>query len=302
MADNNYSLINLEGLPTAIADLGKALLDKISSAIGWCFEPKQVKRLAEANAQAKLIAERGAHELEILRLNHSNKLLESLPERLIQEAIKKDQNSLSIINKSFEYLNNSALPQNIDNDWLISFYEKSKLISNEEMQEHWARILAGEANQAQSFSKRTLSFMSDLERKDAEAFTKLCSFKFELNDCDKDTGIFILLPHEFEKIEIFSNLNYDLLLHLESIGLIHLNTGGRYSLIPSYKEIQLRYRDSLYDLSFQQDRIVLGLILLTTTGKELSKICNPKPIHGFEEYLIKELKKQSCSISKVHLT
>ena len=46
-------------------------------------------------------------------------------------------------------------PENVEDDWLTHFFDKSCLISDKGMQNIWANILAGESNQPGSFSKRT---------------------------------------------------------------------------------------------------------------------------------------------------
>jgi hypothetical protein len=40
----------------------------------------------------------------------------------------------------------------------------------------WSRVLAGEANKPGSYSKRTVNFLSDLDKIDAELFSQLCGF------------------------------------------------------------------------------------------------------------------------------
>lgn len=45
-----------------------------------------------------------------------------------------------------------------------------------EVRELWGRILAGEVNKPGSFSKRTLTILSDMGKAEAESFVKLCSY------------------------------------------------------------------------------------------------------------------------------
>ena len=59
---------------------------------------------------------------------------------------------------------------------LSIFFEKSRIVSDNEMQELWSRVLAGEANDPGTYSKRTVNFLSDLDKGEAALFTKLCGF------------------------------------------------------------------------------------------------------------------------------
>jgi len=90
--------------------------------------------------------------------------------RLAIEEIKKQENIESITEKSFSSL---------EDDWLSNFFDKCKLISDNEMQTLLAQILAGESNTPGTFSKRTIEFISILDKSDAllfDNFLKYCWF------------------------------------------------------------------------------------------------------------------------------
>jgi hypothetical protein len=303
MGENNFSLINLDGLPQATADIANKLIDKISSAVGWCTEPSQIVRLAKANSKARFIEETTNLDIEHLKKNFPAPDSEASIDRFLGEERKKQENTLSIIKKTIPYLKETAKPQDIDNDWILNFNDKSKLISEESMQEHWARILAEEANQPQSFSKRTVNLMAELDKRDAEAFTNLCAFKWEIFDSNKQ---FLFVPYDFKNdtSNLFNKINFDLLIHLESIGLIKKATLSEGFLITcDSKKSQIKYANSSYSLEFQNETtndIIIGTVLLIPMGEELSKICNPEPIAGFEEYTIEALRNQGITLNKIN--
>jgi hypothetical protein len=64
----------------------------------------------------------------------------------------------------------------IDNDWLVNFFDKYHLISDEEMQNLWGRRPADEANKPGKFSKRSMGFSSSFDKPDATSCQELCSF------------------------------------------------------------------------------------------------------------------------------
>ena len=259
-------------------------------------------RLAKANSEARLIEEITNLQIEHLKKNFPAPDSQAFVARLLGEERKKQENTLSIIKKAIPFLKETAKPQDIDNDWILNFHDKSKLISEKSMQVHWARILAGEANQAGSFSKRTVNFMAELEKKDAEAFTNLCAFKWEIFDSNNQ---FLFIPSDFtnDTSNLFNKINFDHLIHLESIGLIKKASSSEYFLITcDSPKGQIEYIDSLYSFEFQNDtnkQISIGTAILTPMGEELSKICTPEPLAGFEEYTIEALRNQGITLNKI---
>ena len=96
--------------------------------------------------------------------------------------------------------------------------EHARLVSDDEMQRLWAKVLAGEVNKPGSFSKRTLEFPSTLEKDEAHLFTRLCSFV--VSDLGLPTPV--ILNHD-ASIYVQLGINYNSLSHLESIGLIRFH-------------------------------------------------------------------------------
>ena len=50
------------------------------------------------------------------------------------------------------------------------------MVSDDDMQQIWAGILAGEANNSGSFSRRTVNLVADLDKRNAQLFRNLCGF------------------------------------------------------------------------------------------------------------------------------
>ena len=66
-------------------------------------------------------------------------------QRFINEQILYQTNMEAIIEKASSHISNDASPENMGNDWLLNFFDKCRTVSEDEMQELWARVLAGEA-------------------------------------------------------------------------------------------------------------------------------------------------------------
>ena len=91
------------------------------------------------------------------------------------------------------------------------------------MQELWGRILAGEANTPNSFSRRTVNLVADLDKRDAELLTRLCAFGWMIGG---------LTPLVFDLQADIYNRNgiaFDTLGQLEALGLVRLGGAGDFN-------------------------------------------------------------------------
>ena len=267
---NSNSLIDLGNL-TKPAD---TLVKKVSNAVGGLFAPRQVKRMAKAEAAAELI--KAQSEIEITDLQRR------AARRWFEEEAQRQKNMEDITNKALPHLNEKANPDSMENDWLVNFFDKSRIVSDDEMQSLWSRVLAGEANSPGSYSKRTVNFLSDLDKVDADLFTKLCGFGWIIED-------FIPLVFD-ENAEIYKNhgVDFEALSHLESIGLIQYNsiTGFRWSNCPnSYTASYYNNRLILELPGETNNELNVGIVLLTKVGHELVPVCGSKPVDGFLDYV-----------------
>ncbi|CAC9489577.1 hypothetical protein [uncultured Gammaproteobacteria bacterium] len=266
--DKSTSLVNLGELSKP-AD---TLIKKVSLAVGSLFEPWQIKRVAKAKAKADLI--NAASEIEITDLYRRSM------SRFVEEEATKQKNMEEIIKKSIHHLNEKSDPNEMNDDWVTNFFDKSRIISDNEMQNLWAQVLAGEANSPGTYSKRTVNFLSSLDKKDAELFQILCRYCCWIIDS--------LVPLIFDiKNDIYdkNGINFKSLIHLDSIGLIHFEING-FIMQNTTKKFTVSYYGKLLDLTIQNENTLgTGQVLFTKIGKELVKISQSPGIVGFYEYI-----------------
>jgi hypothetical protein len=199
------------GNTASLIDLGElskpatVLIEKVSDAIGGIAAPYQIRRIAQAQSDAEQIKALGKIRKDIT--------LRAL-DRFLREETQKQANIENITSTALPLLEPNSSPEKMDNDWIVNFFDKSRLISDSEMQQLWAKVLAGEANTPGRYSKRTVNYLSSLDKTDAQLFTSLCSFGWFLGD---------IVPLVFEEQDtIYSNhgIRFDALKHLDEIGLI----------------------------------------------------------------------------------
>ncbi len=258
MADG-ISLISLDAVSKPV----DTLISKISNAVGILYEPRRIVNNAKAQAKANKIMAINALEMEDLQKRALT--------RFVNEETKKQQNIESIISKAIPEIKPDAKAEDVDNDWLVNFFDKSRLVSNEKMQILWAKILAGEANQPGSFSKMTLKIVDEMDREDAELFTNLCSFGFEMEQP------VVIVNDIADSIYSSRGIDFTGLLHFERLGLLTFNNLSGFILKELPKKYTISYftRKILFEFEKEEDnKLSVGKILLSHAGEELFKICN----------------------------
>ena len=253
--DTSNSLVNMSGL-TKPAD---TLIKKVSGAVGGWFAPYQIRRVAKAEAEAALI--KAQTDIEVTALHRR------AAHRFIEEEAQRQKNMEDITDKALPQLNENARPESMDNDWIANFFDKCRIVSDDEMQRLWSRVLAGEANVPGSYSKRTVNFLSDLDKAEAELFTKFCGFGWQIGN---------IVPLVFDvQAEIYNRygINFNALSHLESIGLVQFNhlTGFLRQKLPKKCDVFYYGRPLALQMPHDTDNeLELGKVLLTRIGQELA--------------------------------
>lgn len=268
--DKSTSLVNLGELSKP-AD---TLIKKVSSAIGGVFEPWQIKRVAKAETEANLM--KAEADIEITALHRR------AMHRFVEEEANRQENMEEITKKSIPHLSDESNPEQMEDDWVTNFFDKSRIVSDDEMQGLWGQVLAGEANSPGSYSKRTVNLLSDLDKKDAEIFQSLCRFGWV-------TGGFSPLVFDTQA-EIYNNVGIDFesLSHLDSLGLIQFNGISGFSRQGLPKKFVVTYCGQPLILNLPKETentLSIGKVLLTKAGMELARISNAPSVDGFTEYV-----------------
>jgi hypothetical protein len=272
-----------------IGDLAKpitVLIEKVSEAIGGVVRPYQIMRIAEAEAEASKI--QALAQIEITEMQRRALI------RFVVEETNKQSNIEAIIDKSIPELATTSRPKDVDNDWIVNFFDKCKLISNEEMQILWAKVLAGEANSPGKYSKRTINFLSNMDKPDAEMFSLLCRYVWDIGG--DFTPIILNLS---DKIYDAKGMNYDVIKHLQDIGLLIFEPYGGFNKQNIPQVINIYYQGDSYklELPLPKDNIIeVGKVLLSKVGKELVPLAGINPLEGFAEYVIEHLKTERCKV------
>lgn len=254
------------------------LIEKIADAVGGAARPYQIVRVARAEAKASRV--RAKAEIEVKSLERR------AARRFIAEEAKKQANMEQIIRESLPLLEEKAKPESVDNDWITNFFEKGRIISNDEMQRLWSKLLAGEANSPGTFSRGTVNLLSNLDKTDAQLFTRLCALIWMLGA--PPTMPVPLVANQNAKIYQDNGINFGVLSHLESLGLIRFDALNNFVLQNQPASIQASYFGNTVALALpnaQTNHYRLGAVIFTRAGVELAHICPASPVEGLFDYV-----------------
>ncbi|MFC1538967.1 DUF2806 domain-containing protein [Candidatus Latescibacterota bacterium] len=271
MGDSN-SLIKIE-----LGDYSKpvnTLIEKISNGIAGYFQPYQIKRIANAEAEANKI-----HAVSQIKITELQKRAMT---RFFSEEAKKQNNIEEIIRKAIPEVSEQAKPDQIEDDWITHFFDKCRIVSNEDMQQLWSRVLSGEANSPGSFSRKTVNLLADLNREDALLFTNLCRF------CWKMGVIYPLIFDVKSEVYIQQGINFNTLSNIENLGLIKFDDLAGFARYKLPKKITVSYFGKNVEITFPKDvdnKLELGKVLLSRVGEQLFSVCKSTPIDEYFSFV-----------------
>lgn len=195
--------------------------------------------------------------------------------------------------------------EEIDDDWFAYWHERSKLVSDKDLQGVWAKILNTELNSQGSVSKKTLEYLSIAEKLELEMFSNLSQFEVCISG---NTYQPIILDHLFDsnfkhlertpenasavhahrRPDIYNGIDLE---YLEDIGLIKINR-TETEKINQIKQVSYFSKPIAIKELTNKQTLWLGSITYSKIGAELAESIrnNNSPIKGFMEFLMEKWK------------
>ncbi len=146
------------------------LIAAVRSATGVLYEPTRIRRRAKAESDALVL--RTKAEIE------AAELAQRAAARLSYLELRRQENIDSITESAIGLLPEDVSEEETDDDWMVHFFRLAQDVSDEQIQQLWAKILANEVATSGSFSLRTLQVLQTLSRDDARLFEDYCQLLF----------------------------------------------------------------------------------------------------------------------------
>lgn len=253
---DNLQLIPPEAF-TVSGNIVEKVIDKISSAVGWLATPK-------ANKTYQMEAEKYLIE-QIKNDPHMPAFAKAASMSKVRKLLKEYSNQYNILSNAMNFLNESANPEKIDDDWLVYFFDKAKNVSKEEMAVIFGKILAKEMNTPGSVSKSLIHILSIISYKEAEAFLNLANFSVTI-----ENRLYVIIYNsKFDILYSKYGLRQEDIFDLADVGLVQYSETGYISEVSD--EAKLKYFDCEWDVG-DKKKIRVGDVILSKSGEELLSI------------------------------
>lgn len=272
-AGNSYSLINTD----AIGKVGCLLIEKISQAVGWVATHDTPNRIA------------AKQYIEDIQNSNLDPLLKAAKISRAKRDIKEYCNQSKIISDAIPQISSTSDPSKLDDDWLFMFMDKARLVNSESLQAIWSRILAQECNKSGSIPKRLLNILSFISPEQAKAFHILCQFSvcFPLEN-GKESIVPIITSIKSDESDIYSQagLTFFDIQELDSLGLLQYSLTHhtiRFAHLSSNPIIFIGNKRYGFSNPYNNPKLNIGCVLLTTDGAALCSIIDRMPPEGFAD-------------------
>lgn len=180
-------------------------------------------------------------------------------------------------------------------EWSIKFIKKSSEVSDNELQELWAKLLARELVEENSVSLRTLEVLSNLSAEEARLFNKFSKYVIGNLGVPKDI---------FDEMKIFE---YEEIMKLREAGLVsNENSISMYFEFVHDNEMTIHNFHYLLKITRTTfaNRYENTIYGLTLVGKEIYKVINSilddKFFYEYSKWARKKYKDYKFSFHKIN--
>jgi uncharacterized repeat protein (TIGR03899 family) len=198
------------------------------------------------------------------------------------DQLRKQQNMEAIIVRAVQYCSDETITDRADQDWFSSFLTLAESISNKNMQDLWAKILAGEVSQPGCFSLKTLQAFRTMSITEAKLLAKACSVA--MTDARKKNIRIISGAYQISKLFNLFNKQRQQRLDLNQVGLSYadiLTLADNHLMFEQETEshsfakgekVQFNYHGKKLSFVAKKSDCILTFYKFTPIGTELAHL------------------------------
>lgn len=264
-----------DNAPWAVPVTG-ALLNKIFKATGLVITRETPEKIG-----------RDVY-IEEIKKSNLNPLMKAAFITNGEKIIKEYMNQNEIVKKAIPLLTEKDKPECIDEDWLMAFMDRARLVSDSEFQIIWAKILAEECKEPGKISKQLLMILSQMDREDANAFTALCKFCVNVKTSEElIAGQPLIIIEKLNTYYVKHGITLETLRNLNAFGLIDLEEipANCFGTEKGTIALSVNCANKILAIPKECERLRLGGVTFKKAGKELFKIVSVSPQEDFWEEL-----------------
>lgn len=273
----------LPDIPKSLAELANTITPKAVTDFSELISLKLFgKSLAKIKAEAENVSEDVKQIGEIKREVSRPFIIEIEKAK----AYRQYSNLGSTIQKATKHIETPADTIKDDNDVFWGLLEHAKEISNEQMQELIAKIIAGEYNNPETYSMSTLQILKSLGKKEIELFEKVCGLL--LSDGKLLQALFTG-DNNTKDIMLKLGIDFGKLQTLQGLGLFLPNNMMTAPIPnPNKLKFEMKYFDEKIVFECENENTDISLPSyygLSIAGVQILKHLNPKKENSLMEWL-----------------
>lgn len=280
------------------------LIEVVSNAIGTLYEPRQLVRVARAEAEAERIKAIEGAKTEALLANNEERYAElsAMEKRIVAKESKRQNNINNVVAIAAQSLKDDkdVSSEPVSPDWTTRFFDIAQDISDETMQDLWARILAGEVKRPKSYSLRTLEALRNITSEEAHLFEKIA--QYILYD-----GSYYIYRDSFEDFPDV-DFKYPDIARLMEMGLIQAGSMVEqvyYNASNINTEHHMYYGKgyvAFVEMPANLPKLSFPVYPLTHVGEELMYLISIDPKRVYFEYVLQKILEENKHLSKdIHI-
>lgn len=273
----------------AVSTSVNKLLGTISSAIGIVYEPTRIKRLADAETYKIKALANAQIEAESLGNTELATRIDEVSRMVVAKELRRQDNIAYIVNEAIKQieLKEQVSDEEVDPDWTTRFINIAQDISNEEMKNLWALILAGEVAKPRTYSLRTLDCLKNMTKDEATLFVKFASLALQ-------SSYDFFVYRDYDLLSKYG-ITYPDIQRLVEIGL--LNTGDITIREISTTKFHLIYNQKIAFISHNNKKTyILPVYDFTSSGIQILSLVSKEYNDQYFVDVLTEIKKKVDSV------
>ena len=242
----------------------------------------------------------------------------AVTQRIQFQEEKRQSNIAAVIGQAAQELGDRQVQNHeVDHDWTARFFNDVQDVSSEEMQQLWAKILAGDVERPGSTSIKTLGILKNLDKTTADLFRKFCSICISIKLDGVNFGDSrVLFLDDYSEGNVLRDYGFEFgkLNVLCEHGLIvsEYNTWHDYKSSTGLNLPQTQTRVFIpfcfqgkywilvpEEAGAQRKEFRLYGVALTQSGQEILRVVDLMPVHQYTQHLIEHFKKKKLQMVEV---
>ncbi len=251
------------------------ILNKIIGILGYDTYDSFIK--VYFDARKKRIEYKVDNEIAIKRVIMDNDRL-TLGQKVELNAalgnnLKNFQRQIEVLGIAVDNMDDDAKAENLNNDWLLDFFDKASLIMEKETKLIWGKLLSYASSDKHICSKTLLNTLFLMGTEDISSFLNICRFtlsEMHINKEDEHIWAYpiIFFSDYVEKYNVYMLSSFKL-NKLQRLGLIEVDYKSEY--VFAKKSMELIYGNQLVKVE-NKKKIKIGNVRFTYDGFLLYQI------------------------------